>query len=55
MHDSIQAPCTIVDAIGEVSYFYNGTEIGKVNIYAAESIDKAGYGDYFRNLVKGFF
>jgi D-alanyl-D-alanine carboxypeptidase (penicillin-binding protein 5/6) len=55
MHDSIKAPCTIVDAIGEVSYFYNGTEIGKVNIYAAESIDKAGYGDYFRNLVKGFF
>lgn len=55
MYESIKAPCKTTDAIGEISYFYNGAEIGKVSIHAAEAIDKAGYGDYFKGLVKEYF
>jgi D-alanyl-D-alanine carboxypeptidase (penicillin-binding protein 5/6) len=55
MFESIKAPCKTTDVVGEISYFYNGSEIGKVNIYAIEAIDKAGYGDYFKNLVKEYF
>ena len=55
MFESINAPCKTTDVIGEITYFYNGSEIGKVSIYATEAIDKAGYGDYFKNLIKEYF
>jgi D-alanyl-D-alanine carboxypeptidase (penicillin-binding protein 5/6) len=55
MFESIKAPCKTTDVVGQISYYYNGSEIGKVNIYAIEAIDKAGYGDYFKNLVKEYF
>lgn len=55
MYECIQAPCTSNDPIGEINYYYNGKEIGKVLINASESIDKAGYGDYFKNLMKEYF
>ena len=39
---------------GKVRYLLNGTEIGSVPVLFAESVGKAGFGDYLKQVV-GFF
>lgn len=55
MIESLEAPISSSDVIGEITYYYEGKEIGKLSITAAVSVAKAGYGDYFKILVKKFF
>ncbi len=55
IYDSIKAPLTITDSIGEIVYYCNGTELGKVNIVPACEVKKAGYGDYFSLLIHKYF
>lgn len=55
MYECIDAPVIQDNIIGEVTYYYNGNEIGKVPITAAREIEKAGYGDYFKRLSKEYF
>lgn len=55
MLESLEAPVNLTDVIGEITYYYEGKEIGRLSITAAESVDKAGYGDYFKRLVKKYF
>lgn len=52
--DVIQAPVEEGTEAGRVRYILNGTEIGSVPILFAESVEKAGFGDYFKRVV-GFF
>lgn len=55
MLESLEAPVNLTDVIGEITYYYEGKEIGRLSITAAVSVDKAGYGDYFKRLVKNYF
>lgn len=55
MLEFLEAPVSLTDVIGEITYYYEGKEVGKLSITAAVSIEKAGYGDYFKRLVKKFF
>lgn len=52
--ESIQAPVTEGDNVGSLVYKLNGTEIGRVEIQAAESVEEAGYLDYWKRLWSEF-
>lgn len=48
--DTVEAPVTEGDAIGEAVYKLNGTRIGSVSILAARGVEKAGYKDYYKKV-----
>ena len=52
--EMIQAPVEEGAEAGRVRYFLNGAEIGSVPVLFAESVEKAGVGDYFKRVV-GYF
>lgn len=52
--ETIQAPVEEGMEAGKVRYLLDGTELGNVPILFAESVEKAGYGDYFKKVV-GYF
>ncbi len=52
--ETLQAPVEEGTEAGRVRYLINGTEIGSVPILFAESVEKAGFGDYFKRLVGDF-
>lgn len=52
--ESVQAPVEEGAEAGRVRYLLNGTEIGSVPVLFAESVGKAGFGDYFKQVV-GYF
>lgn len=47
-----KAPITEGGVAGRVVYYLNGAEIGSVDILYKESVERAGYWDYFRKLVE---
>lgn len=49
------APVKENDVIGKITYFYQGEEIGSLPIVASTTVDKAGYGDYLKQLLKRYF
>ncbi len=49
-----EAPIEEGQEAGCVRYLLEGTEIGSVPILFAQSVEKAGYGDYFKKVL-GFF
>ncbi len=55
IYDSCKAPLKVTDSIGEIVYYCNGTELGKVNIVPVNEVKKAGYGDYFSLLIHKYF
>lgn len=52
--EPIKAPVTEGDAVGSLVYALNGKEIGRVDILAAESVEEAGYFDYWKKVWKQF-
>jgi len=48
--ETIQAPVTEGDAVGEAVYKMNGNRIGSVSIVAAKSVEEAGYLDYLYRI-----
>lgn len=52
--ESVQAPVTLGQEAGKARYYLNGQEIGNVPILYAASIEKAGYGDYFKKIFSYF-
>lgn len=50
----VQAPVEKGALAGEVAYMLNGERIGAVPILYAESVEKAGYGDYLKKIVSAF-
>lgn len=50
----LEAPVNSGDVIGRAVYLLDGSEIGSVEILAAETVEKAGYRDYLKR-VAGFF
>ena len=54
LSEPIQAPVEANTVAGKAKYTLDGKEIGSVPILFAESVAKAGYGDYFKKVV-GYF
>lgn len=52
--ETVQAPVAQDAQAGRVVYRLNGKELGAVPVLFAESVEKAGYGDYLKKVV-GYF
>ncbi len=52
--EEIMAPVEEGQPVGEAVYKLDGQRIGGVSIVAAKSIDKAGYRDYVRKVLRNF-
>ncbi|MDR0958245.1 MAG: D-alanyl-D-alanine carboxypeptidase [Clostridiales bacterium] len=50
--DSVEAPVSAGDKVGEVIYSYDGKEIGRSDLVAAEDVEKAGFVDVAKRLIK---
>lgn len=50
--EQLVAPFNEGDPIGEAVYRLDGKRIGSVSIYAAETVEQAGYGDYVGKLFR---
>lgn len=46
---NVKAPLAEGSVVGEIEVYKDGVMADKVNIVAAESVDKANFGDYFKN------
>jgi len=55
LYEKVDAPVELNAKIGEVVYYYQNEEIGRIDIIASEAIDKAGYKDCFIKVLKRFF
>lgn len=53
--ESLVAPIKENDKVGEITYSLNGKKIGSVNLVAAETINKAGFKDYFFRILNDYF
>ncbi len=53
-YDKIKAPIEKGDAIGELSIFENGVEIGRVNVLANETVDRKTYFDVIKDVIKNW-
>ncbi len=49
--DGISAPFEAGTKVGEVVYFYEGKEVGRSDVVAEKSVEKAGLNDILRKLV----
>ena len=52
--ESVKAPVTEGDSVGWLIYSLGGKEIGRVEILAAESVEEAGFGDYWKKVWGAF-
>lgn len=53
--DSISAPVAAGNKLGEIIYTLNGTELGRVDITAGETVDRLSYFGIMSKIVKKFF
>lgn len=45
---NVKAPVAVNQVVGEIEVYKDGVLVDKVNVVAAENVEKAGFGDYFR-------
>ncbi len=50
-----EAPVAFGQTLGKIRYFYQGKEIGFVELTAVQNYEKAGFGDIIIKTLKGFF
>ncbi len=55
LYEKVPAPVTTEDKIGDIIYYYDNEEIGRVDILSKENIKKAGYKDNFIKSLKRYF
>lgn len=55
MNEFVTAPVKENDTVGYVTYYYNGTELGKIGVVAAENVREANFADYFSRLLEKYF
>ena len=44
----MKAPVAANQVVGEIEVYKDGVLVDTVNVVAAENVEKAGFGDYFR-------
>ncbi|MCL2704210.1 MAG: D-alanyl-D-alanine carboxypeptidase [Defluviitaleaceae bacterium] len=53
--DCVEAPVAAGQKLGEIVYFFDGTEIGTSDVIAANDISRASFGDMVRRMPKLWF
>jgi D-alanyl-D-alanine carboxypeptidase (penicillin-binding protein 5/6) len=53
--DGVSAPIVCGDIVGEIVYEYEGRELGRVSILAAEDVAKAQFSDAIKKVFAEFF
>lgn len=53
--EELEAPVTEGEKVGVLRYELGGKVLGEVEIFAAEAVEKAGFGDYLRKLLGSWF
>lgn len=53
--EELEAPVTEGEKVGVLRYELGGKVLGEVEIFTAESVEKAGFGDYLRKLLGSWF
>lgn len=53
--ESVEAPVTEGETAGQAVYRIGGEEIGRVAVLYDVSVEKAGFGDYFKNVLGVYF
>ena len=51
---NVKAPVACDQVVGEIEVFKDGVLVDKVNLVAAEAVEKAGFGDHFRRAARGW-
>ena len=51
----IKAPINKGDVLGQITFYYNSSPIGSIDILASESADKSGFKDYFALIADNVF
>ena len=55
LYELVQAPLAQNDKIGEIIYYYDNDQIGKIDIVASEAVDKAKYRDCLYKILRKYF
>lgn len=51
----VKAPIKVNDKVGEIKYYYNGAQIGSVDLVSEKTVGKANFIDYLGKTLKTFF
>lgn len=54
LEKKVKAPVKKGDKVGEITYFLNGEEIGKISVIAGKSMEKARFLDYLYKVLQVF-
>ena len=55
LYEEVPAPVKSGDKIGEIIYYYGDDEIGKIDVLASDTVNKAKYKDCFVKVLKRYF
>ncbi len=55
LSDELQAPIAEKDKIGEIVYYYDNEEIGRIDILASQAVDKAKLKDCLWKMMQKYF
>jgi serine-type D-Ala-D-Ala carboxypeptidase (penicillin-binding protein 5/6) len=55
LSEELQAPVAQNDKIGEIVYYYDDEEIGRIPILASDTVDKAKFKDYIWKMMQKYF
>lgn len=50
----VKAPVSKDQVVGKIEVYKNGVLSNTVNVVAAENVEKAGFGDYFKNIAENW-
>lgn len=55
LNETTQAPVNKGDVVGKLTYTLEDKEIGHINIISTETVEKAGFLDYFKRIASLYF
>ncbi len=55
VNESLQAPVSKDTEVGYIAYYRNGEEIGRANVYTADSVDEVSYSSILSEFFKTLF
>lgn len=50
----VKAPVKVNQVVGKIEVYKNGVLSDTVNVVASENVEKAGFGDYFKNIAESW-
>ena len=54
MNTNMKAPVNVNDKVGEIKYYYNGEQIGTVNLLSEQTVKRANFFDYCGKVMRKY-